>query len=47
MNLAESRQMKEAIKVIVAVAAILFVLGYLLFHGYFDSGKFEIKQVQW
>jgi hypothetical protein len=46
--------MKEATKAIVAiaailvgVAAILFVLGYLLFHGYFDRGKFEIKQVKW
>jgi hypothetical protein len=39
--------MKIAIKMIVAIGVILFVLGYLLFHGYFDHGKFEIKQVQW
>jgi hypothetical protein len=28
-------------------AAALFACGYLLFHGYFDPGKFEIKRVQW
>lgn len=39
--------MKTAIKIIVAGAAIFFVLGYLLFHGYFDHGKFEIIQTQW
>src|SRR5579872_4953427 len=39
--------MRKVIKIIVAAAAILSVLGYLLFHGYFDRGKFEIKQVQW
>ena len=33
--------------VMVAVAAILCVVGYLLFHGFFDKGRFEIKQVQW
>src|SRR5580698_8974566 len=39
--------MKKALKAISAVAAISTVLAYLLFHGYFDHGKFEIRQVQW
>ena len=28
-------------------AAAVFACGYLLFHGYFDPGKYEIKRVQW
>jgi len=40
-------RMKTAIAVVVALAATLFVLGCFLFHGYFDPGKFEIKQVRW
>jgi hypothetical protein len=28
-------------------AAMLFIGGYLLWHGYLDPGKFEIKAVQW
>jgi len=30
----------------VAITALVSVI-YLLFHGYFDAGKFEIKQAQW
>lgn len=30
-----------------SVAALATVLLYLLFHGYFDPGQFEIKQFQW
>jgi hypothetical protein len=29
------------------VVAVLIAGGYLLFHGYFDPGKFEIKTAQW
>jgi hypothetical protein len=29
------------------VVATLLAGGYLLFHGYFDTGKFEIRTVQW
>ena len=35
-----------SITVCIFVAA-LFTCGYLLWHGYFDPGKFEIKRVQW
>jgi hypothetical protein len=35
-----------SITVCIFVAALL-TCGYLLFHGYFDHGKFEVKIVQW
>jgi hypothetical protein len=35
-----------AVAVCTVVAALL-VGGYLLFHGYFDTGKYEIRTVQW
>jgi hypothetical protein len=33
--------------IICAVAVLLGAAGSALFHGYFDPGLFEIKQVQW
>ncbi|NYF78151.1 hypothetical protein HDF17_000438 [Granulicella arctica] len=43
--------MRRYTKVLAAIAclvAILLVWGiYGLFHGYFDHGQFEVKQVQW
>jgi hypothetical protein len=37
----------KGLKIIVGLAATSCFFGYLLFHGYFDRGTFEIKQVQW
>lgn len=43
--------MSSAIKIVLGIAFLLGVLLttgiYALFHGYFDSGLFEIKQVEW
>jgi hypothetical protein len=42
------RRTAKAIAVVACVAVMSLILGiYGLFHGYFDHGKFEIKQVQW
>jgi hypothetical protein len=42
--------MKMASKLL-AIIALVFILGggllYALFHGYFDHGKFEVRQAQW
>jgi hypothetical protein len=43
--------MKNASKIFVIVIGLVLILGvgllYGLFHGYFDRGQFEVKQVQW
>jgi hypothetical protein len=43
--------MKRTIKVGVVAASVavtsLVLVVHVWFHGYFDSGKFEIKQAQW
>lgn len=43
--------MRKIIKIVLfimcAVAISLGIAVYALFHGYFDHGQFEIKQVQW
>lgn len=43
--------MRSASKIGASVVGLALVLGfglaYALFHGYFDHGQFEIKQVQW
>jgi hypothetical protein len=33
--------------VLVGIPALLVVLGYGLFHGWFDQGKFEIREAVW
>lgn len=38
---------KVAILVTCGALTALLVVIYMWFHGYFDPGKFEIKQVQW
>ena len=38
---------KIAAVIVGVVLAVGFGLVYGLFHGYFDVGKFDIKQVQW
>jgi hypothetical protein len=43
--------MKRSLKlsaIVASVVAVLCVVGiYALFHGYFDHGRFDVKQVQW
>jgi hypothetical protein len=44
-------RMRRASKILLIVLGLALVSGvgllYGLFHGYFDHGKFEVKQVQW
>lgn len=38
----------QVVTVVVCILLMLLVTGiYLLFHGYFDSGQFEIKEARW
>lgn len=37
----------RALRVIAIFAVVVGILGYGLFLGYFDRGKFEIKQSEW
>ncbi|PYT95180.1 MAG: hypothetical protein DMG36_02845 [Acidobacteria bacterium] len=38
----------KIVAVVAGIAAIaLALLGYGLFHGYFDHGQFDIKQMEW
>jgi hypothetical protein len=43
--------MTKSSKALLTIAGVAFILAaavlYALFHGSFDSGQFEIKQVQW
>jgi hypothetical protein len=41
-----NKSTKATSLVVVAVVFVLIAVGYALFHGYFDHGRFEIKQVQ-
>jgi hypothetical protein len=38
---------KRIAATVCTLVAVLVAGSYLLFHGYFDPGKFEIKTVQW
>jgi hypothetical protein len=44
-------RMKNASKILLIVSGLVLILGaglaYGLFHGYFDHGQFEVRQVQW
>lgn len=43
--------MRNGSKIVVIIVGLILILGvgllYGLFHGYFDHGQFEVKQVQW
>jgi hypothetical protein len=43
--------MTKSSKALLTIVGVAFILAaavlYALFHGYFDHGQFEIKQVQW
>jgi len=41
------RTVRVAVLVICVVLAALTSVAYMWFHGYFDPGRFEIKQAQW
>lgn len=44
-------RMKNASNILGIIVGLVLILGvgllYALFHGYFDHGRFEVKQVQW
>ncbi len=44
-------RMKDASRILIIVVGLVSMVGvgllYSLFHGYFDKGNFEMKQVQW
>jgi hypothetical protein len=42
-----SKLTKIRLSVVILLAVLLTTVVYLLFHGYFDHGLFEIKQVEW
>src|ERR1700733_312962 len=37
----------RTIGLLVFFATAIFLAGYMLFHGYFDQGHFETKQIEW
>jgi hypothetical protein len=43
--------MRNASKILMIIVGLVLIFGvgllYGLFHGYFDHGQFEVKQVQW
>jgi hypothetical protein len=42
------KKITRFVLVVLSLVGGAFALGaYLLFHGYFDHGKFEIKQEEW
>ena len=42
-----SRWMQVALTLVFLVGVLLATAVYMLFHGYFDHGLFEVKQAQW
>jgi hypothetical protein len=46
--MAQMKRITKVLSVVVGVLLIsLVIVIYGLFHGYFDTGQFEIKEVQW
>lgn len=42
-----NKSIKIGLTVVFVVGVLLATAVYMLFHGYFDHGLFEIKQVEW
>lgn len=42
-----SKRIKITLSVVLLIGTLLATEVYMLFHGYFDHGQFEIKQFQW